>query len=60
MEGLDVINVSENGLFLACDIRRCIRAVCMLQVMGSKEICLLDKLRFSIYQFLDQLATDIK
>lgn len=44
MEGFDIINVSENSLFLAGDVRRCIRTVCMLQVMGGEEFHLLDKL----------------
>lgn len=33
MKGLNIINVSEYGFLLAADIRRCIRALCMLQVM---------------------------
>lgn len=60
MEGLDIVNVPEYGVLLAADIRRCIGAVCMLEVMGGKEIYLFYKLRFTIYQVLDQLAEDIK
>lgn len=44
MEGLDIINVPEYGFLLAADIRRCIRAVCMLHVMGCKEVYLFYKL----------------
>lgn len=44
MEGLDIINVPEYDFLLAADIRRCIRAVCVLQVMGGKEVDLFDKL----------------
>lgn len=60
MEGLDVINVPENGFLLAGDIRRYIRAVHMLQVVGGEEINLSDKLWFAIYQVLNQLAWDMK
>lgn len=44
MEGLDIINVPEYGVLLAADISRCIGAVCVLQVMGGKEVYLLYKL----------------
>lgn len=56
MEGLDVINVSEDGLFLAADVRWSIRAVSVLLVVRSEEFHLLDKLGFSVYQVLHQLA----
>lgn len=59
MKGLNIIDVSEYGFLLAADIRRCIRALCLLQVMGCKEFNLLYELRFSIYQVLDQLARDM-
>ncbi len=44
MEGLDIIDVPEYGFLLAADISRCIRAVCMLQVTGGKEVYLFYKL----------------
>lgn len=44
MEGLDIINVSEDGRLLAGDLGWCIMAVCLLLVMHGKEIHLLDKL----------------
>lgn len=52
MEGLDIINVPENGSLLATDIRWCIRAVCMLHVMRGEEVYLLYKLGLTIYQVL--------
>lgn len=60
MEGVDVINVPEYGFRLAADIGRRIGAVGMLPVMGGEEVHLFDKLRLSIYQFLDELAEDMK
>lgn len=60
MKGLDVINVSEYDVLLAADFRRCISALCVLQVMGCKVINFLYKFRFPIYQVLDQLAGGIK
>lgn len=44
MEGLDIINVSEYSLLLAADFRWCTWDVCMLQVVGGKEVYLLYKL----------------
>lgn len=44
MEGLDVIDVPEYGFLLAVDVGRCVSAVCMLHVMGGKEVYLLYKL----------------
>lgn len=44
MEGLDIINVPEYGVLLAGDLRRCIGADCMLQVMECKEVYLFYKL----------------
>lgn len=44
VEGLDIVDVPENGLFLARDIGRRIGAVCVLHVMGGEEFHLLDKL----------------
>lgn len=44
MEGLDVFNVPEYVPLVAGDIRRCIRAVGMLQMVGGKEVDLFDKL----------------
>lgn len=44
MEGLDIINVPEYGVLLAGDLRRCIGAGCMLQVMERKEVYLFYKL----------------
>lgn len=44
MKGLDITDVSEYGFLLAADIRRRIRALGMLQVMGCKELNLLYKL----------------
>lgn len=38
VEGLDLINVPEYGVLLVADLRRCIGAVCVLQVMGGKEV----------------------
>lgn len=59
MEGFDVADISENGLFLVGDIRRCIRSFSMLQVVGGEEVHLRHKLRFSIYQVLYQMAKNI-
>lgn len=44
MEGLDIVNVPEYGVLLAADIRRCVWAVCVLQVMGGEEVYLFYKL----------------
>ena len=44
MEGLDIINVPENGLFLARDVRRCIGTVSVPPVVGGKEIHLFNEL----------------
>lgn len=44
MEGLDLLKVPEYDVFLAGDLRRCIRTVCMLQVMDSEEVYLFYKL----------------
>lgn len=59
MEGCDIIDIPENGLFLGGDIGRCIRTISMLQVVRGEEIHLLHKLRFSTYQVLYQLANNI-
>lgn len=40
VEGLDIINVPEYGVLLAADLRRCIRLICMLQVVEGKEVYL--------------------
>lgn len=60
MEGCDIIDISEDGLFLGGDIRRGIRTISVLQVVRGEEIHLLHKLRFSTYQVLYQLANNIK
>ncbi len=60
VEGLDLVNVPEYGVLVAAELRWCIRTVSMLQVMGGKEVHLFDKLRFTIYQVLDQLAEERK
>lgn len=56
MEGFDIINVPEDGFLLAADFRRCIRTVCMLQVMDGEEVDVFYELGFTGYQVLDQLA----
>lgn len=60
VEGLDIINVPEYGVLLAADLRRCIRLVCMLQVVEGKEVYLFYELRFTIYQLLDEMAGNMK
>lgn len=44
MEGLDLLNVPEYDVFLAGDLRRCIRTVSMPQVMEGEEVYLFYKL----------------
>lgn len=44
VEGLDIVDVPEYGVLLAADLRRCIGAFCVLQVMGGKEVYLFYKL----------------
>lgn len=56
MEGFDIFNVPEDGFLLAADFRRCIRTVCMLQVMEGEEVDIFYKLGFTSNQVLDQLA----
>lgn len=60
VEGFNLLDVPEYGLFVAADVRRCFRAFCLFQVMRGKEVHLFDKVRFSIYQVLDQLAGNKK
>lgn len=60
VEGLDILNVPEYGVLLAVDLRRCIRLVCMLQVVEGKEVYLFYELRFTIYQLLDEMAGNMK
>lgn len=60
VEGLDIINVPEYGVLLAADLRRCIRLVCMLQVVEGKEVHIFYELRFTIYQLLDEVARNMK
>lgn len=43
MEGLDLLNVPEYDVFLAADLKRHIRTVCMLQVMDGEEVYLFYK-----------------
>lgn len=59
MEGFDIFNVSEYSVLLAADFRRCIWDICMLQVVGGKEVYLFYKFWFPIYQVVDQLARDM-
>lgn len=56
MEGFDILNVPEDGFLLAADFRRCIRTVCMLQVIEGEEVDIFYKLGFTSYQVLDELA----
>lgn len=56
MEGFDIFNVPEDGFLLAADFRRCVRTVCMLQVMKGEEVDIFYKLGFASYQVLDQLS----